>query len=60
MSRNFHSHDKEKYLTRQHISNPYYDVPHDELLELAGVKRLVNPKIIKYPNGKIKVIEGEK
>ena len=60
MSRNFHKHDKPKYLTRQRISNPYYDVPHDELLKMAGVKKLVNPKVITYPNGKIKVIEGKK
>jgi len=51
--------DSTKYLTRQRLSNPYYDVPYHELLKMAGVKKLVNPKVITYPNGKIKVIEGE-
>jgi len=51
---------KETPLTREDISNPFRKIPHKDLLKKAGVKKFKTIKVEHLPNGRIKVVEGNK
>jgi len=51
---------KETPLTREDISNPFRKIPHKDLLKKAGVKKFKTIKVEHLPNGRIKVVKGNK